>query len=110
MKKTPNRTLRRVRRLVGGTISQPGDWPWIVLITAKGGGISSGVLIRPNWVLTTANSLYNSDGKVFNKDEIMIALGMFFIFIVFECQAIRDLLEEHLNFSSGLMCLFVDLF
>jgi hypothetical protein len=45
------------------------------MIQVKGGGISSGVLIRPNWVLTTANSLYNSDGKELQEDEIMITLG-----------------------------------
>lgn len=73
IKKTRNKTRRRVRRIVGGTASGPGDWPWVAHITIKG-EIFSGVLIKPNWIITTANSLFKQNG-IHQPDEIMVALG-----------------------------------
>ena len=43
------------KRIVGGTESQEGAWPWQVALLFKGRQYCAGALITPGWVVTAAH-------------------------------------------------------
>lgn len=58
---TPETTTPRI---VGGHVSTPGQWPWMVALVYKGldhytGQTCGGSLINPTWVLTAAHCVEN---------------------------------------------------
>uniref|UniRef100_A0A3B5M0B1 Peptidase S1 domain-containing protein n=1 Tax=Xiphophorus couchianus TaxID=32473 RepID=A0A3B5M0B1_9TELE len=42
-------------RIIGGTVSKSGQWPWQVSLQFKGSHVCGGVLISPDFVLTAAH-------------------------------------------------------
>lgn len=75
--KQPNDTRKRIRRIIGGQYSQPGEWPWMALITVNGGPVTlfSGVLIKPGWVLTIASLLHVDNDQLVKEEDIIVSLG-----------------------------------
>uniref|UniRef100_A0A3B5MAW8 Peptidase S1 domain-containing protein n=1 Tax=Xiphophorus couchianus TaxID=32473 RepID=A0A3B5MAW8_9TELE len=47
-------------RIIGGTVSKSGQWPWQVSLQFKGSHVCGGVLISPDFVLTAAHCFPNS--------------------------------------------------
>lgn len=64
----------RIRRIVGGTLSSSGSWPWLVAISyrskRRGYYLFNGALIKPGWVLTVANVLPGAS-------KLQVVLGEF---------------------------------
>ena len=46
------------RRIVGGSVSLPGDWPATVAIYRDGVFICGGTIVSPDWVITAAHCVY----------------------------------------------------
>ncbi|XP_067653702.1 chymotrypsin-like protease CTRL-1 [Haliotis asinina] len=49
------------RRIVGGSRSVPGEWPWQIYITYDGRSACSGVIIANSWVLTVAHCMQHAE-------------------------------------------------
>ena len=45
----------RTRRVVGGTESMQGEWPWQVALLYKGGQYCGGSLVNQRWVVTASH-------------------------------------------------------
>ena len=45
----------RVRRVIGGTESVKGAWPWHVALYFKGEQRCAGAVLTPDWIVTTAH-------------------------------------------------------
>ncbi|XP_044145911.1 serine protease 56 isoform X2 [Bufo gargarizans] len=51
---SPNNTIPK-GRIVGGSVTSPGSWPWLVNIRVNGELMCGGVLLGDVWVLTAAH-------------------------------------------------------
>nr|CAD7411373.1 unnamed protein product [Timema cristinae] len=51
------RQWRRSGRIVGGEATNPGEFPWLVSITRRGGHFCGGTLLNKRWVLTAAHCM-----------------------------------------------------
>ncbi|XP_071082392.1 elastase-1-like isoform X2 [Haliotis cracherodii] len=48
--------MHRRKRIVGGSVAEPGAWPWLVALrSALGGHVCGGALIGQQWVVTAAH-------------------------------------------------------
>ncbi|CAJ0925939.1 unnamed protein product [Ranitomeya imitator] len=54
MSSSTNNTIPK-GRIVGGSITSPGSWPWLVNIRLNGELMCGGVLLGDGWVLTAAH-------------------------------------------------------
>ncbi len=61
-------------RIVGGTESQAGEWPWIVSIKSAGNHFCGGSLINSQWVLTAAHCMFNGSVQI-KPGEITASVG-----------------------------------
>ncbi|XP_060261833.1 polyserase-2 isoform X8 [Ovis aries] len=62
-------------RIVGGSDSQPGTWPWQVSLHHGGGHICGGSLIAPSWVLSAAHC-FVTNGTLEPAAEWSVVLGV----------------------------------
>ena len=56
----------RVRRIVGGTVSKRGAFPWHVALYFQGNQICSGAILTPEWVVTTAHCFSKNTNGAYN--------------------------------------------
>ncbi len=67
----------RARRIIGGQESRPDAWPWMAALIYPSTGndamdaMCGGSLIRPDWVLTAAHCLYNSNTGQYEPDQVI---------------------------------------
>ena len=47
-----------IPKVVGGRISEPGKWPWLVAILKNGNFHCGGVILDENWIMTAAHCVY----------------------------------------------------
>lgn len=59
---------------MGGQNATPGEFPWIVSITKRGGHFCGGTVLNNKWVLTAAHCLC-SDSIVINPRELRVLVG-----------------------------------
>ncbi|XP_007452745.1 PREDICTED: polyserase-2 isoform X1 [Lipotes vexillifer] len=62
-------------RIMGGSDSQPGTWPWQVSLHQGGGHICGGSLIAPSWVLSAAHC-FVTNGTLEPAAEWSVVLGV----------------------------------
>ena len=55
LRKIRNASGGRVKRIVGGTQSSQGKWPWQAALFFKGRHYCSGAVISSTWILTAAH-------------------------------------------------------
>lgn len=64
LRKIKNATGGRVKRIVGGSQSSQGKWPWQVALFYKGRHYCGGAVISSTWILTTAHCFSKCYGSV----------------------------------------------
>ncbi|XP_073988611.1 trypsin-1-like isoform X2 [Rhodnius prolixus] len=64
----------RTGRIIGGTDATPGEFPWIVSITRRGGHFCGGTLLNNKWVLTAAHCLCTGN-DVLGAAELKVTVG-----------------------------------
>ena len=64
-------------RIIGGTASKEGDWPWMtgILFRSDGFLFCGGTLIKDKWVLTAAHCLYDIDKIPLQPGDIETLIG-----------------------------------
>lgn len=65
---------RAAQHLIGGNDVEQGDWPFVARVETSGVSCT-GSLIAPNWILTAAHCLFDSDGLPAEPSEISVFLG-----------------------------------
>eukprot|EP00112_Aurelia_sp_Birch-Aquarium-sp1_P017457 Seg4048.1 transcript_id=Seg4048.1/GoldUCD/mRNA.D3Y31 product="Transmembrane protease serine 6" protein_id=Seg4048.1/GoldUCD/D3Y31 len=68
---------KRFRRVVGGKVAYPGEWPWQASIEIKKKvrlPFMGGALVKPGWVVTVASQLFIGARMVLPK-EVKVILG-----------------------------------
>ncbi|MCI4624939.1 MAG: serine protease [Candidatus Magnetoovum sp. WYHC-5] len=74
-------TIEEDKRIVGGTISSSGSWPWQAALVTKGsandfdGQFCGGSLINSKWVLTAAHCITDDSGNIMASSTIRVVLG-----------------------------------
>lgn len=65
------------QRIIGGTLSKEGDWPWMAGIQLRSNGVlfCGGSLIKDQWVLTAGHCLYDIFKRQLQPDDIEILIG-----------------------------------
>jgi len=71
---TPTPVLDREVEIVGGQPAEPGEWPWQVFVRL-GPYMCGGTLLHPEWVLTAAHCVMDSQETLFAPEEIRVVLG-----------------------------------
>lgn len=70
---TPTPTQRHTE-IVGGQPAAVGAWPWQAMVRS-GPYMCGGSLIAPQWVVTAAHCLFDSEGNAFPPSAITVILG-----------------------------------
>ncbi|OMH86277.1 Chymotrypsin-2 [Zancudomyces culisetae] len=68
----------RIEKVINGTPASISDFPYAAFIyinLRNSGEACAGALISPNYVLTAAHCLFNSDNSQFNPSDVYIGLG-----------------------------------
>lgn len=65
---------KRIRRIVGGTESVHGAWPWHVALYFKGKMKCAGAVISENWILSAANC-FDQDTSSYNPSDWLVSAG-----------------------------------
>lgn len=71
---TPTVMIDREGEIVGGQPAEPGEWPWQVFVR-PGPYMCGGTLLHPEWVLTAAHCVMDSQDNLFAPEEIRVVLG-----------------------------------
>lgn len=71
----PDNTIHQ--RIIGGTVSKEGDWPWMAAIQLKSNGFlfCGGSLIKDRWVLTAGHCLYDIFKRPLQPEDLEILIG-----------------------------------
>lgn len=70
---TPTPTQRETE-IVGGQPATVGAWPWQAMVRS-GPYLCGGSLVAPQWVVTAAHCLFDSEGNAFPPQAITVVLG-----------------------------------
>ncbi len=65
------------QRIIGGTVSKEGDWPWMAALQLQSNGFlfCGGSLIKDRWVLTAGHCLYDLFKRPLQPDDLEILIG-----------------------------------
>ncbi len=89
---TPQSHSTPQTRIVGGEEATPGEWPWQVYVR-PGNFLCGGSLIHPEWVVTAAHCVFNTNGQVFTPGQVTVTLGDHNRFVTEGNEQVRSIVQ-----------------
>lgn len=68
-----------VPTIIGGQPAAVGEWPWQAMVMA-GANFCGGTLIHPEWILTAAHCVYDTNQEPYPADALQVILGDYYLY------------------------------